>query len=475
MLRLNIVNELRSIFRNHWLTSISVLLMTLCLYAGWNGANHVAQRSVNITQAVNSMHENDILMAAQLDSIAEGFSVNLQPWWYPTSPTAVGDQYPRVAAFHPGPMTFISTGQSDMFSHYVKPIMTGESFTLGFTELTSPVSLLMGQFDLAFVIVYLLPLVIISFCYNILSIEKERGSLVMVGSSPLNVKVWLLQKVVVRFLAISLLLSLCLVLTLLLSGNGFTEGTFDILSTTWIYSAFWFALAYLLNLRGKSSARNAIVMLGLWVVFVLAIPSLASQWANATYPVPSRALLVNEMRTLKAEVSKEQDKLLDDYLRNHPELIAVSGDSNASVRRTQQYFAAKDMVEQRIQPLLNTYNSRLEKQKTWVSRFAYLSPAILTQNSLNHIAETSSQHYDAYRQNVRDFAVEWRDFFLPITFEGKNFEKEMISEFPEFIFDKSGINSPLLVNSIALLIMVFGLTIAALSIRDAKEMERIMN
>ena len=181
------------------------------------------------------------------------------------------------------------------------------------------------------------------------------------------------------------------------------------------------------------------------------------------------------MRALKAEVSKEQDKLLDDYLRNHPELISVGTDVDASVKRTQQYFAANNMVEQRIQPLLDTYNTRLKKQQTWVSRLAYLSPAILAQNSLNHLAETSSEYYDAYRQNVRDFAVVWRDFFLPITFEGKDFQKEMINQFPEFHFDKSSVNSPIPINSIVLVIMVSTLMIAGFKIKGAHEMERIMS
>ncbi len=474
MLSLNIKTELRSIFRNYWLASIAVLLFVLCFYAGWNGTNHVSQRKENIAQAVTAMKEADILMATQLDSISNGFEVNLQPWWYPTSPTAVGDQYPRVAAFHPTSLTFIATGQSDMFSHYIKPIMTGDSYTLGFTELTSPVSLLMGHFDLAFVVVYLLPLVIISFSYNILSTEKESGSLVLIASSPLNVSLWLLQKLSVRFVVISGLLSLCLGLVLIFNGNNFNAKSLQLFTTIILYSAFWFALAYLINLQGRSSSRNVIVMLGFWVVFVLAIPSLASQWANAVYPVPSRALLVNEMRSLKAEVVKEQDKLLDDYLRNHPELIGVNADSDESLRRTQQYFAAKDMVEQRIQPLLSTYNTNLEKQQTWVSRFAYLSPAILAQNSLNHLAETSSEHYDSYRQNVRDFAEQWRDFFLPMTFEGKIFRKEIIGQFPEFHFDKTAIRSPIPINSTVLLVLASGLLIVGFRTRGAHEMEKIM-
>ena len=53
---------------------------------------------------------------------------------------------------------FIATGQSDLFSHYVEPTVTGDDLSLSYTEMTSPVQLLFGSFDLAFVIIYLLSL-----------------------------------------------------------------------------------------------------------------------------------------------------------------------------------------------------------------------------------------------------------------------------------------------------------------------------
>lgn len=474
MLLHNLTLELRNLVRNHWLSSMTLLLVVLSLYAAWNGKNHVTQRKDSIAIAIDDMEASDRLLAAQLDSIKDGFEINLQPWWYPDSPTAAADKHPRIAAFEPGPLTFLATGQSDLYSHYVKPTMTGDSYALAFTELTSPVSLLMGQFDPAFVLVYLLPLVIISLCYNILSAEKELGSLVLIASSPLNLRLWLLQKTYIRFILMAILLAVCLVIMLVLNGVLFSAGLWQLFLAVWLYAAFWFALSYLVNLAGKSSARNAITLLGLWVTLVLAVPSLVGQWANAIYPVPSRALLINEMRTLKAEVTKAQDDILDGYLRNHPELIALEADKESPARRTQWYFAAKELVEQQMEPLLATYNGSLDKQQTWVNQFAFLSPSILFQNSLNHMAGTSSAHYKAYREEVILFAEEWRNFFLPLAFADKKFTKDLIAQFPGFQWDKSQIKSPLFVNDLALAVMVILLILVGLKTRSAKEIEGIM-
>jgi len=474
MLPLNIRTELRTIFRNYWLAAITVLLLSLCLYAGWNGHNHVVQRVENIESAKRTMQEADALAIARLDSIEQGLEIGLATWQYPNSPTTTGNFNPRVAAFEPGNLSLIATGQSDMFNHYVKPTLTGDSFSIAFTELTSPVSLLMGNFDPAFVIVYLLPLLIISFCYNILSSEKEQGSLVLIASSPLSLRGWLLQKILIRFVVVAVLLSICLVLMLLLNGASLDGSTINLFVVVWLYTAFWFALAYMVNLQGMSSSRNAITMLGLWVALVLAIPSLIGQSANAIYPVPARTLLINEMRMAQNEIDKEQDAILDDYLRNHPELMTRDADESTAYGWWQRYFASKDLLAERMSPLVNGHDESLRKQQKWVNQLSFLSPAVLMQNSLNHMAETSTQHYDTYRQEVLTFSEEWRDFFLPMVFQDQPFTKDKFSQMPEFSFDGDGLSSPVNINSIILLLITVGLVVSGFARSGSKEAERLM-
>ena len=362
-----------------------------------------------------------------------------------------------------------------MFNHYVKPTLTGDTFSIAFTELSSPVSLLMGSFDPAFVLIYLLPLVIISFCYNILSSEKEQGSLVLIASSPLSLRLWLLQKILIRYVVVTLLLSLSILFMLLLNRVTLGVTTINLFVSIWLYAAFWFALAYMVNLKGRSSSRNAITMLGLWVALVLAIPSLISQTANALYPVPARTMLINEMRIAQAEIDKEQDAILDDYLRNHPELITRDADESTAYGWWQRYFASKDLLEKRMSPLVANYDESLRKQQQWVSQLSILSPAVLMQNNLNHLAATSTQHYDAYRQAVQDFSGEWRDFFLPMVFQDQPFTKDKFGEMPTFKFDVTAVASPVPFNLVVLTIISAGLLVIGFARSGAKEVERMMH
>ena len=434
----------------------------------------MAARKANIESAKAAAKEADELTAKRLDMLSRGEELDLPTWQYPSAATRTGNFNPRVAAFEPGNLTLIATGQSDMFNHYVKPTLTGDKFSIAFTELTSPVSLLMGNFDPAFVLIYLLPLVIISFSYNILSSEKEQGSLVLIASSPLSVKVWLLQKILVRYTVVAVLMTLCMLLMLLVNGAEITGDSLVFLLVVWLYTAFWFALAYMVNLRGWTSAKNAITMLGLWVALVLAVPSLIGQSANALYPVPSRTLLINELRTLQAELDKEQDKILDDYLRNHPELITQEADESTAYGWWQRYFASKDLLTDRMQPLLDNYDNSLKQQQRWVGQLGFLSPAVLMQSNLNHLAGTSSAHYEAYRQSVLAFNDEWRDFFLPLVFQDKPFTKEHMSQWPEYQFDQAEMSSPVLFNSLLLLLMVTVLLVAGFTMTSDRKVERLM-
>ena len=322
MFKYNFKYELKQLLRSQWIQLMGVLLLLVFGFATYNGLQKVNERNAAIVKAKEETRANDERMVALLDSLELGLEVSIPSWRYPTNPMVIGNSYPRLAAMPAEQYAFIATGQSDMFTHYKKPEVYGFSFIEDFTEMTSPVQLLFGSFDLAFVIVYLLPLLIIAFSYNVLSAERENGSLRLLGAQPIRIEQWVLQKLALRFLWLSGLVVLILTLILLfLGGNPFQNlGTFlGFISLVLVYELFWFALAFLINLLVGRSAKNAMVLLGLWIVFVLLIPSIINQMGSTLYPTPSRALMINEMRESQAEVLKNVDQILDNFLRDHPE------------------------------------------------------------------------------------------------------------------------------------------------------------
>ncbi len=423
--------ELVSLIRQRWIQFLTFSLFLLVLFAVINGRQKVDQRISAIQSAQQAVSEKDSLGVILLDSIEAGFSVDVPRWYMPNQPHVVGYNYLRIAAMPPDELAIIATGQSDIYSHYVQPKLYGESFELNYTELSNPVQLMFGSFDLSFVLIYLLPLIVIAFSYNIMSEEREQGILQVIASHPISVYRWLLEKSLTRYFLLTIILSILLLGIMGIAGvplftNFGKTLTFILLSLG--YVLFWFILACLVNLRGQSSANNAVWLIAFWIFLVLLVPSSVNQMANSLYPVPSRARLINELRVVNAIAEEKADELLESFLRDHPELAGFEGGSTG----WKEYFATQDLIKREIQPVLNEYEGKLDKQQEWVSRLRFASPALLLQNAFNELSGTSTKHYEDYRTQVNEFSLVWRNFFLPKIFRGESFTKAMMAELPEF-------------------------------------------
>lgn len=465
MFKFNFKYEWKKLIRDRWVQSLSLLLLTLCLFASYNGKEKVEKRKQDIKEAMDQIKEGDEAMVLLIDSIQAGLAVDVPSWRQPVQPTAVGNYHPRVVAFPPPPLALVATGQSDLFTHQVQPTLSGEAMLFNFTELSSPVQLLFGSFDLSFVLIYLVPLIVIAFTYNILSVERERGSLRLLATQPMKLVHWVLQKSILRFALLSLILAGSIGLSLMANGVSLTQqwnqGFAQLLGLSFAYLLFWFALAFLINLLGRSSAVNAISLLGIWIGLVLLVPAILNQLANTIYPVPSRAQMINDVRVLKSEADKQQDQILEEYLRSHPELVSVeAGNDPTAYGYWQRYFASQDVVKEKMQPLLEKYDGQLKKQQKWVYQLRVLSPAILMQNGLHNISGTASSYYQDYRVQVIAFAERWREFFLPLIFKNQKVDEEVLAQLPEFEYEKPSSGQSYGVN--LLLILLYGCLLISL-------------
>mgnify|MGYP000008787902 CR=1 FL=1 len=460
MLKYNFKYELKQLLRSRWIQMLSVLLLLLFGFAINNGTERIEKRNTELVSTKAETDKEYEGLYSKLDSIEKGLEPT-RSWL--DDPILVGYYYPRVADMPANSMTFVATGQSDMYSHFQKPNVYGSSLMKDYTEMTSPVQLLFGSFDLAFVIIYLLPLLIIAFSYNVLSSERESGTLRLLGSQSISVRTWLLQKLMIRFfwLAALVLLSLT-VLILVFNKEAFTNMgvVFSFYGLILAYMLFWFALAFLVSLWIGTSAKNAVSLLGFWIFFVLLIPSVLNQLGTTLYPMPSRTLLINDVRTMQAEVNKRQDEILDSYLRDHPE-YAVN-DTTQQRNFWHRYMASQKLMREELQPVISNFEQQMQKQQKWVGKFKWLSPTVITQESLNEMAGTSTADYADFRKQVENFEEEWRNHFIPLLYNNEKFKKEDVANLPDFKYQprERTASSMLLILLIAAIVFAVGFAIA---------------
>lgn len=170
--------------------------------------------------------------------------------------------------------------------------------------------------------------------------------------------------------------------------------------------------------------------------------------------------MINDMRSLKEEVTQKQDEILDGFLRDHPEYAL--NDSTEERGFYHKYMASQRLVREALAPVVVRYEGQLEKQRQWIDRLKWLSPAILVQEALNNLAGTSSSHYGDYRKQVISFAELWRGHFMPFLFNNRAFSKADYTDLPQFEYQPKQYESRagLLVVGASFVVLALGFAIA---------------
>ncbi|MFT5435353.1 MAG: ABC-2 type transport system permease protein, partial [Myxococcota bacterium] len=222
----------------------------------------------------------------------------------------------RLATLPPAPLAPVAVGQRDLHPQAVRVTtdshLTSERETE--TPMSGPTRLMTGAFDPAFLFVVLFPLVIIALSYELLSGERERGTLAMLLSQPVTQGSLVLGKAGARAIALCGVTLVFALAGLLIAGADLTApgallqaALYALILVAW--AIFWFAAAVAVNAFGSTSARNALLLVGLWLIIVVVAPGLIHVGVDAVYPAPSRIELMHEAREAARDVEQELDGL----------------------------------------------------------------------------------------------------------------------------------------------------------------------
>ncbi|WP_435017937.1 ABC transporter permease [Tundrisphaera sp. TA3] len=341
----------------------------------------------------------------------------------------------REASMPPGPLATLAIGQADLYPYHATVTTASRQASQADDEIENPAHLLSGRFDLGFVIVALYPLAILALGYNLLSAEKEQGTLVLILSQPVRPGTLVLAKVLARG-AVVLGLSLAISLAGYALAGGRPSGDGLARLGLWVavvvaYGAFWFALAVTVNAFGRSSATNALALAGIWLLVVAVIPALANVFIRATYPVPSRVELIQAIRSASDKARAEGPRLSEKFLEAHPELARGRGEANEFAVQT---LAVQEATEAGVADVLARFESQLVRQQGLVDRFRFLSPAIAALEALQDVAGTGSARYRHFVGQVEAFHARWREFFRPRILRGEPIRAEDLGHLPAFSF-----------------------------------------
>ncbi|CAM3128078.1 DUF3526 domain-containing protein [Corallococcus soli] len=197
------------------------------------------------------------------------------------------------------------------------------------------------------------------------------------------------------------------------------------------YGAFWFVLALAVNARALSSATNALVLVGAWLVLVVVVPAAVQLGVSGLYPVPSRVALVGATREASLEAQRRGSEVLSAYFQDHPEL-APKGTQVEGYWPTA--LAVQDEAARATAPVVAAFQSQLERQQAALGVLRFLSPALAFQQALQDVAGTGGLRHAHFLPQVDRFHAAWRDALLPRVFSGDTLGAAEHARLPRFAY-----------------------------------------
>lgn len=476
MYRLIIAHETRTLARAGALWSILALLVMALAFGAWAGHRAVERQLQGAADAIAyeegaraTMRKDTEAYAAQVAATGgtyEFATVRHSPGQGPpqgTNAGAVGAETAAFVALPPTGLAALAIGQSDVQLNYL-PVRMGTTLDMvKNVEIENPVNLQTGPLDVAFVVIFLLPIFILAMTYDLLSSEQERGTLAMILAHPVSLRELVASKIAARAAVLLAVVLGCGLLAL------FTVGTALGSAETWqrfggwvaatlLYGVFWFALAVLVNVYGRSSATNGTILAGAWLVLVVIVPTLVSLVATTIYPAPSRMDLIVAAREAQTEGEKAMDQSLNRFYSEHLDTIPVGDQRAMDFLTLAQANAAS--IEKALLPLYEQFNAQINRQEALVQRFQYVSPAIMMQLALNEVSGTSAGRYQDFLQQAFRFRTEWNNYFAERFLKREPLRPADYDRFPRFSYQPE----PAATLWLRLLPSLLGLLVACLGV-----------
>ncbi|PWB94433.1 ABC transporter permease subunit [Methylosinus sporium] len=436
-------HELLLLWRDRSLPIAVALLLALICGGLYNGLLRVDERDELLVALLREQDSRVDNLAAQLRTAeADKLDVYANPT-NPSSLLASGAGL-RYAIMPSAPLAPLTLGQSDLLPSYFRISGRSEVNFVYDSDIENPWHLSAGHFDAAYVAVYLLPLLILALSYNLLSAERERGTLRMLLAQPAPLAVVVLAKVAVRGLALLTPVAVLPLAVALLARSASDFWNVAASGLLWstsacVYGLFWIAVAVMVNALGKSSAFNAIVLAGVWVAVVLVAPVTLSLAVEVIHPAPSRIEMVQKLHKLhEAAMRHYADLDRTDY-----ETLRDPGPRNGKVYiqpTTLRYFHIQREVSEMMRPWMDDFEATLDRRQQFVETYRFLSPAATTFEAMSDLAGTNLGRHRHFQRLASDYYRQRLSYVFPMILSGTAVSEADLRDMPRFVWteERSG-------------------------------------
>jgi ABC-2 type transport system permease protein len=423
--------ELRRTARDRSLLGLVIIFSLVTGYAAWNGAQWAQERRQAQAVVSSDVAETRERSLSRLRTAEErapnsnmGVGIPLALLYGPVLP---------VSALAP-----LSLGQADSYPHAATLHALRTAHTIFDTQaratIENPAMLAAGRFDLAFVIVFLLPLFLLAGAYDIWTHERDVGTADFILSQPQRPAMVLAAKLLARsgvlLLALILVVLICLLAATMKNGWD-ASGLAQTALLLMLHGSFWLLIALAVNLRARNSAQAAIACGGVWLVLLIFLPATLAALQDVARPRPSQAAYVNDLRAVELHLKELEE--------HQPSMQSTATRPQGRTTDPLAHLAKARAEDERFTAVTHPYRMQILEHVRLGNRLRMLAPPVIAQDALDRIAGTDADRALAFQFQTLQFLEQLRTFAADYRSRNPRLGiDEHYRNMPVFQFDEHG-------------------------------------
>lgn len=380
-----------------------ILFVLACLYALFNGFNLQNKHLKTIESIEQKKQEGIAKIKSWYDEGKTG--PEDRPWIDITTPFWALWNAPTYTIKNPSPLLPLGIGQAEQYGFYKKITNWSSTYDNDMVEeLSNPERLVNGNIDFAFVVLFLLPILLIIFSYNINGFEKDFNFDKLIDIQVGNKQKWILA----RLLFYVLLLILTVIILILSVGiinsvnDTYQSNLLALIFLATIYITSWAIVFYFIILKSNGSSSQAFTMISVWLVACIVIPGAVHQYASTKYP-PN---LMTDYLDVNRKDAYEVFELSRDIQAK--KIMAIYPDL-AQTKHGQDSLSDDDIVSNTVSAIINQMNkmaidtieAQNDAKNKLITSSYWFNPVSYFQNKWNSITDTDYYAYKNYRADVQ--------------------------------------------------------------------------
>jgi ABC-2 type transport system permease protein len=334
------------------------------------------------------------------------------------------------------PVNSLAIGQRDVNPSIQSVTIRGLEGQKYDSELNNPNNLLSGNIDFSFVLIYLFPLLIVVFSYNLVSEEKESGTWKIVATQSQNTFLYILKLFYIRILSLIALLTMVLFIAILFLNIPLNQALFTFYGLGILYILFWFAISFFIVSLQKNSNFNAVILLTIWLFLIIILPATINTYIVNKFPIPEALELTVKQRNAYHEKWDMDKKItMDKFYSHYPQFKTYPlPDKEFSWL---WYYAMQQAGDDDSAKQSQELEYKLQQRNKASQLIAQFIPTLHTQIQLNEIAQSDLGNQLLFLKETKQFHEKMRLYFYPKIFDNADVSKENWSKFKVETFHDS--------------------------------------